>query len=424
MTTTNEATETQTVIKKGRPASTPFQTAKREAIKAARDMLLVEQELQDSLCLEDADEARITEVKSIARDRLTVAARLVKVLDTKIEVSHELKNAKRQEDQRALTRKVSTLRTQEGQLYKQLWTLPELGATQDEWDNDYDESMKKRPLGRPGLTVEVRVVRARLRAEETEREFRKLEVDSGSRPPLDITEEAKRKLVSKGRKTSPGKPRLDELGKLDKRLQLIDRKIEAIEAEKDVKAQVKKSSNGVSLGRKRKSKDEKIAPLRADRAVVVGMIEQAEKILSDSAKAKRMVKSLRDQARRIKLKANEESDQTAKLALLTKYQNLRDQAKKTEESADTLSQIEEMERLSESKKVPENLKPSQAKLDELTEAKIREIRENEERMIEAIESIERQANLAQRMTDAKNKLARLNTPTGSAMSEHVECVTH
>lgn len=375
---------------KGRPVSTPVETAKRMTVKAACDLIGVQREFEDLLCLtpEDKGSDREKEVRSIASQRLNVASRIVEVMDAKKVVGMELKRSVNKPIvTMRLEEQLDGMKTQEAELYNQLWEIPELGATQQEWDEDYDADMKVRPLGRPGLTIEMKVVRAQNASSAAESDLRKEERRAKVKSPFDVSEAAEKKLAKKKEsKAMPGKPKLDELGRLDKKLQLIEKNILRVKSEEEGNNVY--SEKGNLLGRKRKPMREKLKALNAEKAQVKSLIKTAEAVLSPAAALRRKVKVLRDKARRDKLASNSATTNKASAVLLKKYESKRAKALSLE------NQAEELEASSAAPAV-------NVDLDNLTDEMFDDIKANEERLLEAVESLERQASLKERMEAAQ-----------------------
>lgn len=386
-------------LSQGRPKSTPLEAATRKAVAAKKELMDTEASFEESLSLSklDAKSARGKEIRRLANKRLKVAKELTEVLDAKKPVRKALKDAKKGAATTRLENKYEALKDKESELYRELALLPELGVTQHEWDNDYSEEEKKRQLGRPTLTIEIELIRARKNQKETQEKLRALETKNKVDKPVNLRTAALKlsETVAKGR--LPGKPRLDELGLLDQQLRNVTRKISMVKNKEDIKGVTVLSHYGKEMGRKRKPISAKLKPLMTEKVAIEAAIKKKEGSLSASGKLRRQVKKLRDEARQLKLKANTETVRAAQNRILKQYESKRLKASKLEAEADSL-EVADTTKKRKHAVVKNNTMVSVKANKILTRAKEQELHASEKALIEA--EIKK---LKSRLQGSKNK---------------------
>ena len=315
---------------RGRPESTPLEYSQRQVVKAKIDVLSTLHEFNLILCLSLTDKSSLRgkEVIAISKDRLAIAKSIETVLTNKKVINKEIRNETEVNQKKVLTDQLKELKTQEKELFDQLYFLPELGATQAEWDTDYDDDLKKRPLGRPGLTPEIKVVRTQNTLDESIVVLRELERKEGINTPFEFEKEAATKHLAslKGHKDKgPGRPALDQLGKMDKKILLIEKKIQIVVAGEDVKSVISTSSNNIELGRKARSKEDKLKDLTSQKNICTDAINKIEATLPRSGILSRKLKKVGDLARKYKIAANNAVSSEDKKERFLKYKMLRNQ---------------------------------------------------------------------------------------------------
>lgn len=419
---------------KGRPVSSPLEVAQRKAVKGAVDLLKIQQEfeevLKDGGGLDDPKSER--EVRSVGQDRLNVAESIVKVIEQKKVKQNELAEIKLNGETKSVKRvqsAMNTLKKQEKELYDRLYDMPMLGTTQEEWDQDYGEDFKIRPLGRPGLTVEIRLVRALQDAKSLEKELRELEKQGGVSEPFDISAAAEVKInKSDGVKRSPGKPKLDELGRLDKRLLAIEKKMQQVKLGEDVSGGHSFNDNGSLLGRKRKPVTVKLQELEADRELALKEIKEEESKLSPLGKKKRQIKLIRDDARRDKIAANNAISKKEQAEKLKDYKSKRAKAdkleKKIQEAIDkndkpSASKVAtKSSESNENKTTVETAKASKGQvvedvssvdLEDVTAEKVKELEQQQVLLERQVAAIQAQVELKRKQKELTEQLAMLNS---------------
>jgi len=283
---------------RGRPALSPLEKAKRLAIKSVKLCNEVENEYNSMISLSDEERktAHGKQVLNVAESRMDMAHKLLLILNKIDAVS-------------ASTRESSvlmSLREQRQILNEQIYQLPPLSCTYNEWEALSSEE-KKMELGRPRMPLEVNLIRARINADNAIYALNKLEKEAG----LEITNV---KTLVKNESTTessintdetagkePGRPRLDRLGLLDKELKIIKSKIEYIKSgqaaiDQEIKLQnVKKSSSGKPLGRPFESLDDKLNGFLEEERNIVRQISIFTSKLTNEDKINRQLKLVRDE---------------------------------------------------------------------------------------------------------------------------------
>ena len=324
------------VAGKGRPSHTPLKKAVSECVKHTEDHQLLEKEFDilTGLSQEEKGSERYEELEDVINQRKCLA-------EEKDDLTRLIRQYSAENDQENKEKYFN--RRQKVDL--ELRELPPLGYTEDEWEEEASEEDKEQERGRPTLELEVKLVRverslrdARIKAgnlikeELQEKEniaakeraaeiFASQEVDEDSEKEL-LTEEQiynKERVIVKDKdayahldslikveldkEIKPGRPKSDELAKLDKRLVDTRRKIEHIEsgeAQKERDAKVNLSEKGNKRGRTPTPFDELLMNLKNEEVSIIERIELLESKLDRKGKWNRQLKLVRDQKRALK----------------------------------------------------------------------------------------------------------------------------
>lgn len=303
--------------RRGRTPLTELQKAQNEAVRTFLEHKSEVEVICDLLQIKDFTNCipRDKDVLKVYNNRLVIARQLVAVLDEKKELKA---NADPE-----LAERIEALKVQEAQLYTDIYKLPELGATEKEWEEDFAPEDKVRGLGRPGLLPEMKMIRAENAMQEAQTHLHALEKWEDAQA-FNVVAAATEKLARSIVIRQPGKPKLDELGKLDHELTSAQRRREVILNKKNAKATIL-SRNGVPMGRKATSPQVKLKTINSEIKDIKASIAAEEAKLDEIGLLKRKVKKIRDQARRLKLTANNERGKE-KAATLKSYEAKRNQA--------------------------------------------------------------------------------------------------
>jgi len=283
-------TSAQSVLQsevRGRPKSSPLEKSRREALKAKRHLEDADSEFFERLALDDESGAeRSEEVRQIADLRMKKAAAVN-------EARKLVSQARADEKSRApgASARLKAAKAKEKKAYTEFRALPDLGFTQSEWDNP---DMRKRELGRPQLDVEIKRVRAQEALKEAMAALKAEEKNAGEKHiPLAKLADPVKSSRGKGL----GRPKLDRLGMLDRKLGYLEKKIEQIELETDHQD----AANASGKGRKPKTKKAKLVEARKEAKDIKKMILAEEEKLDPIGRLNRTLKKLRDERRRMTL---------------------------------------------------------------------------------------------------------------------------
>lgn len=279
---------------RGRPTSTPLEKARREALKARRLLEKANSEFNERMASDDgSDPARSNEIRQMADLRMKLAAG---VNDARKLVSQA--RADKAKKSPGAAARLSAAKANEKKAYEAFRELPDLGFTQEEWD---DPEVRKRELGRPQLDVEIKRVRAQEDLKEAMEKVKAEEVAAGEKhvPLAKLVDPVK---SSKGK--GLGRPKLDKLGRLDRRLVTLEKKIEQIESEPEIQ----ESAFSSGKGRRPKTKRAKLIEARTEAKEIKEMISAEEQKLDPVGRINRTLKKLRDERRRMTLAIRDNPD--------------------------------------------------------------------------------------------------------------------
>lgn len=280
------------VDNRGRPSYSPLEKAISECVKNTEAFNKIQLQFRAMVNFGD-DPERNEELEDVVDARKSLA-------EQKDELTKKIRefSAKGDDDKKEHYEEERKI------VDKKLHMMPPLGLTFDEWEDEEpeDEDMDR---GRPSLEIEIKLVRAERAMNQSKALALKLMKKEGQDPKnLDaLIEDQLNKDVK------PGRPKSNELGKLDKRLIDVKRKIAEIESgEAEAKRKEKEvySDNGVLKGRKPKPLDELLLEYQNEAEGIVERIELLESKLDKQGKLERKLKLVRDKKRVIKKKLKEE----------------------------------------------------------------------------------------------------------------------
>lgn len=294
--TASQSAETDRKGTPGRPQEDEMILAKRAVVRARNQLEEYEREMEAALGLapDEEDTPRGRGVRRVADDRMERAVELERAKSRVREARQEMKQLERQAvkstgQMEALKRALEEAKEGERRAQDRFNELPALGTTYEEWEEMSEEERKGLP-GRPPLPVEVKIHRAENELEAALAELNRIESERGL-----AMSEAEDIDDAEARSASSGRPRLDTLGMLDRQVKQLEQRRREIEAEPETKPKL--SKNNRPIGRRPKSKAEKLAEVDADLEHTRKLIAQAEAELDERGRVERNLKLLRDEAR-------------------------------------------------------------------------------------------------------------------------------
>jgi hypothetical protein len=303
-------------IGRGRPSHTPLKKAVSDCVKNTEILQLLEKEFHVLVGLGD-DEEKNEDLMEVVDGRKCLA-------EEKDELTKKIRQFSLEND--LVNKEKYTSRRKK--LDAELREWPPLGYTVDGWKLEASDSDKDIDRGRPTLELEVKLVRAehalrdsRIMAESL------LKKDNLSIDLLDGMIE-----IEMSKEIKPGRPKSDELGRLDKKLLDAKRKItyiESGEAKKEREDKAVYSKKGALKGRTPKPLDEFLLDYQDDENSIKKRIKSLESKLDANGKLNRELKVLRDQKRKLKKSLNEnnlmtdkELKENPKMAIVIERENI------------------------------------------------------------------------------------------------------
>lgn len=300
--------------RKGRPPIPEREKAYRRAAEAVTLHTQLQTELKSMIGLseDEYDTPRGKEIIALANERIQVSRGIedamtqsnelnttVRTLRDKIKELHsilmdgavsepEVKSIKEQElalvaelnEIKAYLKELKVFRAEGNAAYNE---MPELGFTSAEWDAIPEEE-KKKELGRPKLSIEVRIIRAEREKEEALKELNDIEAKEGL--PLSTESKLLNEKSSNDGDAENGGPQNDYLMEMDKLFRRLCDEIELIESgeaerqQEDKMKHARRSKQGNLLGRPMEDLDKKLARLRSEAASTISKIDEIEKTLT------------------------------------------------------------------------------------------------------------------------------------------------
>jgi hypothetical protein len=271
---------------RGRPVHSQLQKAVSECVKNTESLEVIEKEFKMMVGLGDDKELNedlndvVSSRKAMAeeKDELT---KKIRMFSEKNDKANKLKYENRRKE-----------------LDKELRKMPPLGLTFDQWTEEDAESAEM-DRGRPSLEIEVKLVRAERALRESTAlatDLLKSEGRELSELPVLIEQEMNKEI-------KPGRPKSNELGRLDKKLFDTQKKIDFIESGEAAKQRKEKASYskiGALKGRKPTPLDELLLDYKSEYESIKNRIDLLESKLDDNGKLNRQLKVLRDQKRSLK----------------------------------------------------------------------------------------------------------------------------
>ncbi len=205
---------------RGRKPLSEFEKAKRRAVKCYSDLVQTEAEFDLMLSVEKPanQSARDKEVLSIARKRIKLSEELNVLLAG---LYHDLRDKTLSKAARA---DLEVRKARRDELFAALKEMPEIGMTQHEWDS-LPAQMRSKDIGRPKVSMELRLIRARVALAEAEAELRAIEKAEGLEPVV------LKKFIKEAKTMGgdAGRPNGGVITELERKIRLLDDKIRTIE---------------------------------------------------------------------------------------------------------------------------------------------------------------------------------------------------
>lgn len=257
---TNHNEEQEVARKQGRPELPLVEKEKTVATKLAVSLNTLEAEFDSMLCLsaDERNEPRGMAVIANAELRLSIANDIELLND-------DIRSAIESEDKALESKKKSKKAT----LMAELDRMAPLGYTQPEWDAVGDE-FKVKELGRPKLSIEFKLNRARTDFKSKLSTLNRLEaaeeMEKSTFESLLLEHQSKLKKV-KGKKVLPGRPKYTQVDILKRDLKKVNDKINYIvsgEAHADQQRRLAESnagSDGKRVGRPLTDLNKKLSEL-------------------------------------------------------------------------------------------------------------------------------------------------------------------
>lgn len=281
---------------KGRPALSPVVKAKRRAITAikAHNEISSEFDIMLGVTPDNENTTHAKSVRKVAESRINVSREIEKI-NKKISSFDNSKEKKPM---------VKLLKAQRKVMYDQYNALPDIGFTFGEW-KEIPESEKKKNLGRPKLSIELRLIRAEEERVASMNDLNKILLEDGKQimdedTLLNTTDESEIMIEA-------GRPKLDRLGFMDRELKRLRIKIDHItsgnahiEQEEKIERTKRSAKTGKILGRPFEDLDEKLARFREEEASMLSIMKEIEDNLDAQGKIDRQLKLTRDQLRQHK----------------------------------------------------------------------------------------------------------------------------
>lgn len=276
----------------GRRPATPLERARREAIKAHRNLEEIKKEFDERLALKGSTEARKEQVLEAARQRMAVA-RVVTDLREKTRLARQ--DARNKVP--GASKRAKELSKQERAATLEMRDLPELGFTPDEWIEVRDAIEGSRGRGRMQLEIEVRLTRAEIAYDQAVEHLRSEEKKAGV--PHIAVEDLPDPVASAGGK-GIGRPKLDRLGLLDRQVAKLERDLEI--STKELEDGDKSDQKFVNRVNKRIQRtNARLSDLRST-------IRKEEEKLDELGVLNRRIKLMRDERRRHTLALNDDPE--------------------------------------------------------------------------------------------------------------------
>lgn len=400
------STITKVPTGQGRKPLSAIERTTRRIVRAHAELVEVEQEFNMMLGLSNPSKPnkRDKEILNIAEIRLKINTTLNRVLKD----VYPLQRMKAEEKTTEAKDTLKTMVAKRDRMFADLKDIPELGATEDEWAKMTTEE-KARGLGRPKVSLELRVVRARLEFKEADAEYREAEEEAG----VEHTDIEKLVKLRAGSFSGPGRPSGGMLTQLERKLRTLNKDIEHITsgaAAIDVEARRQKqmqTTHGKRMGRPFESLEDRLIRFRAEEKQLVEQISVLEINLTDTEWLQRKTgltrKAVKAQTKlldSLNLNPDEDSNEpeVQKLyqieALLYKYESMKeDGIQRTEEPMNI--KITEIGKTAEISKVVDAPKAKKAP----------EIVASAPAQTSAPKSLEEIKRLAQKVQESKMKAA-------------------
>lgn len=290
------------------PAPLPEVEKTRQAVLRKRLALIgIEDLFESAVALLPGDEEteRGQEVLKIAEKRLKLSAKLDVVADVVNAVQRRGEKVPKAEYEQAVAER--------DRLYAVLsYEVPQLGLTEAEWA-EMGEDDRKKHIGRPKLSIERRLLRARKDYEDAYRAMRAAE-DAAGEKRIRVED-----IVEIKHYSQLGRPKMDGLDALDKMIRRKERLLEqALSPEAE---QVYQDAIANPMGRKPVHPMEKAKKLRSEIRQHHRELKAMEMALKPADRADRQLKLARHAAYLLRREIREQGETPERLKLLARKED-------------------------------------------------------------------------------------------------------
>jgi hypothetical protein len=287
---------------RGRPRGTILDQLMRVAAGANRDYNHALVKVQERLAVDpDTDESEAKEVHMAAENRMRVAEQLYLCQLRLCSIRRQMRKGLRLvtgKEERELDESIAAERA----VWAEYSILPDLGFSEKSWAA-LPAEFRKRPPGKPRTEVDLKLAQAKHRLQIAVAALREEESKAGIKP-VAIAD-----LPDPQRMLTMGRPRLDRLGVMDKRMHRLELTIDEIQAEPYDPTRQRKAM----VGRPRKTKKARIDDCRSKIATLKLAIDELEAHLMPSERPVRLIKKLRNERHNLRRRAgNSPTDLQAK----------------------------------------------------------------------------------------------------------------
>lgn len=287
------------------PAPLPEVEKTRQAVLRKRLALIGIEDLFESAIAVlpvDQETERAKEVLKIAEKRLKLSA--------KLDVVADVVNAVQRRGEKVAKAVYEQAMAERDRLYAVLsYEVPQLGLTEAEWAEMKEEDRKKH-IGRPKLSLERRLLRARREYDEAYRAMRAAE-DAAGEKHIKVEN-----IVEIKHYSQLGRPKMDGLDALDKMIRRKERLLEQALSEEAEQAYQDSLAN--PMGRKPIPPTDKAKKLRAEIRQHHRELKTMERALGDVDKVDRHLKLARHAAYLLRREIREQGETAERLKLIAR----------------------------------------------------------------------------------------------------------
>ena len=292
----------------GRPTESEYRKALRAKIRATEVLARLNEQAEELIKegMEQFDYPE-KELRKVAAARKDVARRLNDAMQWR---NDAVRKGRDHPGDAAVEKEIASAKWLVSTLMDDIYALPDLGQTYAAWST-IPADMKGRPLGRPPLLLDVEIIRAEIKLGVAEVAF---ESAKKSATPEEIKQLKDQDELNRLKMRSHGRPQVHEIAEIWRQVKLLRAKIEGVKKGTDVGEEAI-SENGIKLGRKRRSKAEKIAAHQEKIDDLLEEIRLKESKLKGDALLTHNLWKLRNELRALRGKGAAKTQARAALAI-------------------------------------------------------------------------------------------------------------